>query len=53
MKAKFKCLKCDYKWTERPAMVSCPKCNHKYVKWINYETMHRKHFKKMYDDEKI
>mgnify|MGYP000524728744 CR=1 FL=1 len=51
LKAKFKCLKCEHKWAEKPIMVACPKCNHKYVKWTNYESLYKKHFKKMLKEE--
>jgi Zn finger protein HypA/HybF involved in hydrogenase expression len=51
MKAKFKCMKCGHKWMEKPAMVTCPSCYHKYVKWTNYESLHKKYFKKMLEDE--
>jgi len=35
--AKFKCLKCDFEWTAQPGPTSCFRCNHLYVKWVNYE----------------
>lgn len=37
MKALYKCLKCDYLWFGKPGPVTCPKCCHLYIKWINYE----------------
>lgn len=38
-KAKYKCLKkkCGYKFTGKPGPVSCPKCGHLYIKWLNYK----------------
>ena len=53
MNAKFKCLKCGYKWKQEPAMVTCPECGHKYIKWTNYENMHKKHFNKMMKKEGV
>ena len=37
--AKFKCLKCGYKYIDRPGPSQCPKCGHLYVKWVNYEQL--------------
>lgn len=45
MYAKFKCLKCGYKYLSKPGPTKCPKCNHLYVKWINYEEMYELIFK--------
>ena len=42
MLAKHLCLKCGYKWEEVHRPTQCPKCDHLYVKWLNYEEM-RKH----------
>ena len=39
MKAKWKCLKCGYRWVSEPDTPVCPKCGHVYVKWLNYEEM--------------
>lgn len=33
--AKYKCLKCNYKWKGKPGPVICPKCSHVYIKWLN------------------
>lgn len=41
MLAKFLCLKCSYIWESNPCPTQCPKCNHLYVKWVNYEKMRR------------
>ena len=38
MLAKYKCLKCDYEWKQKPEPVICPVCKHLYIKWVNYET---------------
>lgn len=35
--AEFRCLKCGFEWTSEPGPTSCFKCNHLYVKWVNYE----------------
>jgi len=43
--AKFKCLKCFFRWEEQPGPTQCPICRHLYVKWVNYEEM-----RKMWDD---
>lgn len=32
----MKCLKCDFEWMSYKAVTECPKCDHKYVKWLNY-----------------
>ena len=37
--AKYKCLKCYHVWEGNPGPVTCPKCTHEYVKWINYEDL--------------
>lgn len=41
----YKCLKCGYEWEQLPAPTQCPKCNHLYVKWLNYEQL-----RKMWDN---
>ncbi len=33
----FRCLRCKHEWTEPPGPTACPKCEHLYVKWLNYE----------------
>lgn len=40
MLAKFKCLKCNYFYEDRPRPTQCPKCGHLYVKWLNYDEMY-------------
>ena len=35
MIAKYKCLKCNYRWEGIPGPVICPRCSHVYVKWLN------------------
>ena len=42
MKAKHKCLKCNFYWESEPGPTDCPMCGHKYVKWLNYEEMREK-----------
>ena len=37
MKAKYKCLGCNYEYEGEPGPTECPKCDHLYVKWVNYE----------------
>jgi hypothetical protein len=37
MNAKYECLKCHYKYEDRPRQTQCPKCKHLYVKWVNYQ----------------
>ena len=33
---KYRCENCDNEWTEpSPRPVSCRRCNHNYVKWVN------------------
>lgn len=43
--ADFRCLKCNFQWSQKPAQVICPKCSHLYIKWENYEEC-EKEFKK-------
>jgi len=35
--AHYRCCKCGHEWEQPPAQVTCPKCSHEYVKWVNYE----------------
>ena len=42
MKAKYKCLKCKYEYQELSGPTQCPKCNHLYIKWLNFEEMKKK-----------
>ena len=37
MLAKFRCLKCGFKWEDNPGPTQCPICGHLYVEWENYE----------------
>ena len=32
----FVCMKCNYRWETLVNHPSCPKCNHLYLKWLNY-----------------
>ncbi len=41
MKAKYKCLKCGYQYKSPPGPTQCPKCNHLYIKWLNFEDMRK------------
>jgi rubrerythrin len=41
MEAEYKCLKCGYKYLSEPGPTQCPKCGHLYVKWLNFEEMHK------------
>ena len=41
MIGKFKCLGCGHYWEGSPEPDPCPKCNHDYVKWLNYEEMRK------------
>ena len=45
MDAEFRCRKCQYHWRAKPDPVACPKCEHTYVDWLNYEEMKAKNFK--------
>lgn len=38
---KFKCLRCNFRWPEKPNPTQCPKCYNLYVKWENYEEMRK------------
>lgn len=40
--AKFRCLKCGYEWEDIQGPTQCPKCNHLWVKWVNYKYMKKK-----------
>lgn len=42
VRAKYKCLKCEATWKDKPGPTPCPNCKHKYVKWMNYETLKEK-----------
>ena len=35
--AEYQCCKCKHKWMEEPKAVTCPKCQHKLAKWLNYD----------------
>jgi len=39
MLAKYMCLKCGHEWEQKPKAVTCQKCEHLYVKWLNYDEM--------------
>ena len=41
LKAKYKCLKCGFRYEIEPEVTQCSKCKHLYVKWLNYEEMHK------------
>ena len=46
MKAKFKCLNCNLEFELDKYTATCLACNHKYVKWVNYEKVMQKLEKK-------
>ena len=37
MKAKFRCLRCEYEYEDGPGPTTCPECGHIYIKWVDYE----------------
>lgn len=37
--AKYKCLKCNHEFNDKPGLVECPKCGYLYIKWLNYEEL--------------
>jgi hypothetical protein len=39
---KFKCEKCGFKFETPQFATPCILCNHKYVKWLNYEEIMKK-----------
>ena len=39
MKAEYQCLSCGHAWDGKPGPVTCPKCGHVYVKWLNYDVL--------------
>ena len=39
----YKCLKCGVEWGSKPGPTQCPKCQHLYVKWLNYEKLRKEH----------
>ena len=41
--AQYECYKCKYAWEHKPGPVTCPKCNHYYVKWVNYKEWRKKY----------
>lgn len=36
MLAKFKCMRCGYKYERKPGPTTCPKCESLYVEWLNW-----------------
>ena len=38
MNAEYRCNGCGHAWhLAQPSQVTCPKCNHLYVKWVNFD----------------
>lgn len=37
--AELQCLACGRAWTAKAGSANCPKCQHVYVKWVNYEAL--------------
>lgn len=35
--AQYRCLKCQHTWQMLPGVAICPKCEHLYVRWLNYD----------------
>ena len=35
--ALYRCLRCLFEWKGKAGPVTCPKCGHLYVKWVDYE----------------
>ncbi len=44
--AKFRCLRCGYRWKDKTGPTKCPNCGHLYVKWENYEELRERWNKK-------
>ena len=38
-----RCCRCGFEWRARPDPLTCPKCGHVYVKWVNYEQFIQTH----------
>jgi len=36
---KGKCMRCSYEFSGKTGPMKCPKCNHLYVEWLNYQEM--------------
>ena len=36
--AEFRCLSCNFEWKCQPQSVECPKCEHIYVLWTNFDS---------------
>jgi len=41
--AHFLCPKCGAEWLSRPGVVSCIRCKHIYVQWVNYAKRRKTH----------
>lgn len=37
MIAKYKCMKCKYRWEGKAGPIICPRCSHVYIRWINVQ----------------
>ena len=49
--AKYECVKCGFQWVQPPDQVTCPKCKHLYIKWLNYDELNEKYFSKYWKDK--
>jgi putative FmdB family regulatory protein len=49
-KAEYKCTQCQHRFDimqgpgAPPSAKVCPKCRHKWVEWLNYETLKKSRF---------
>lgn len=37
--AHYRCLRCDHEWHEPAGPTQCPRCEHLYVRWVNYNDL--------------
>ena len=45
--AQYKCCKCHHKYNGKPGPQDpCHKCGSLYIKWLNYDELYRKYFRK-------
>ena len=40
MNCKYRCQQCKYEFEEeKPGQVTCPKCGHLYIDWLNFKAV--------------
>lgn len=41
--ARYRCRGCGHEWRGRSGPVTCPKCPHTYIDWLNAQEMAHRH----------